>query len=194
MLHRFTRIRLVALAAVLSLLGLTGAVAAHAATSAAAPRAALSSTERGWCVRSGTGELRNLWLEATTHRCPDPYWGPTNLGSGTRGPAGPAGPAGPKGDPGNNSVLIKTATVTLDATHITRNFTVSGMPAYVHGAPETVGSFTSTLPSGITVSTTPTAPTAGSTSRDFAATASAPLTGSQTVTVTAWALAVKLPG
>jgi hypothetical protein len=39
----------------------------------------LSTTERGLCIKQGTGEPRSLWLVAATHKCPDPYWGPASL-------------------------------------------------------------------------------------------------------------------
>lgn len=65
----------------------------------------LSTTERGWCVRNQTGELRSLWLVEDTHLCPAPFWGPVSLGergpAGPVGPQGPVGPAGPKGDKGD---------------------------------------------------------------------------------------------
>jgi len=82
------------------------AVAAAAATTTAAPAA------RGWCVRSGTGELRNLWFDPSTGKCPVPFWGPVALGGGA---AGPAGPAGPKGDPGDGATRFISKTVDVAA-------------------------------------------------------------------------------
>jgi len=66
--------------------------------------------KRDWCIKSGTGELRNLWLTGPKDTCPAPFWGPVKLGEqgpsgpagpkGDQGPVGPSGPAGPKGDQG----------------------------------------------------------------------------------------------
>jgi hypothetical protein len=55
---------------------------------------------RGFCVRNQTGEIRNLWLNPLTGKCPDPFWGPVAMGSGAQGPAGPKGD---KGDPGDGA-------------------------------------------------------------------------------------------
>ena len=65
----------------------------------------LSTTQRGWCVRDQTGELRNLWLVESTLKCPAPYWGPVSLG-GAQGPAGPVGPAGKDGKDGKDGVTV----------------------------------------------------------------------------------------
>src|SRR5437868_4157440 len=67
------------------------------AAAAAAPAAVgfvPSTTERGYCIKVGTGDFRNLWLDANTHKCPiysatDAYWGPVTLGGAGVGPAGP---------------------------------------------------------------------------------------------------------
>lgn len=82
-------------AALASLVG-AGAAYSMSASATPAPTAALSQAERGWCVRSGTGELRNLWLVEDTKRCPDPYWGPVSMG-GAKGDTGATGARGPRG-------------------------------------------------------------------------------------------------
>lgn len=91
-----------------------------AALPAAVPAITLSTTNRGWCVKVGTGELRNLWFDAATNRCPvfsptNAYWGPVALGGGAPGPAGPAGPAGPRGPAGPSNLVITTARITISA-------------------------------------------------------------------------------
>ena len=93
------RVKTAAAAAVLLAAGGIGTATAVASTPST-PSVALSDTARDWCVRNQTGELRNLWLRADNLRCPDPYWGPVDLGTGARGPAGPQGEQGPKGDTG----------------------------------------------------------------------------------------------
>src|SRR5664279_3515572 len=65
---------------------LSGGGAAVAVSASAPPHAVLSTTERGWCLRTATGELRSLWLDASTHKCPLPWFGPVSLG-GAQGPA-----------------------------------------------------------------------------------------------------------
>jgi hypothetical protein len=129
------RIALVAVVGVLM-----GAAGVGVALTAAASGPVLSTTERGLCIRSGTGEPRSLWLVAATHRCPDPYWGPTNLkdafgieSTGTAGPAGPVGPAGPKGDPGDSRLMFSSGQVTVKAGEAGNGIhvvTVTGMPPF----------------------------------------------------------------
>lgn len=180
-----------ALAGLLALLATPSPVTASVVTVAATATPSQNLT-RDWCIKSGTGELRNLWLTGPRGTCPAPYWGPVKLGDGAAGPAGPAGPPGAAGD---NSVVIKTATTVFDATHSgVRTVTVSGMPAYVAGAPEVNGHFSTTLPDGVTVNVAKVNPVAGHTTRDFTVEiAGGPLKAPDTVTVTVWALAVVLP-
>ena len=59
----------------------------------------LSTTQRGWCVRDQTGELRNLWLVESTLKCPAPFWGPVSLG-GAKGDPGTPGKDGKDGKDG----------------------------------------------------------------------------------------------
>jgi hypothetical protein len=68
------RLALVALVAIL-----TAAAGLLVANVANASGPVLSTTERGLCIKQGTGEPRSLWLVAATHKCPDPYWGPASL-------------------------------------------------------------------------------------------------------------------
>jgi hypothetical protein len=90
-----TKFRLLLAATCAALLGAatSGVVildAARAASSAEAtpspnttPRTPVPGEEltrkRGLCIRTGTGELRSLWLVAATGKCPSPYWGPVRL-------------------------------------------------------------------------------------------------------------------
>lgn len=83
--------------------------------------------QRGWCVKSGTGELRNLWFDPNTGKCPSPYWGPVSLGNGA------AGPQGPKGDPGDSRLVITSgsaSTAAGAAGNGTVIVSVPGMPGF----------------------------------------------------------------
>lgn len=135
MLRRLSTRARIALAATISVL--MGAVGVGVALTAAASGPVLSTTERGLCIRSGTGEPRSLWLVAATHKCPDPYWGPASLkdafGIESTGVIGPVGPAGPKGDPGDSRLTFSSGQVTVEAgtagngVHVV---TVTGMPPF----------------------------------------------------------------
>lgn len=66
----------------LALVGLAGSGVLSPASAApvrAAASPVLSTTERGLCIKEGTGEPRSLWLVAATGLCPAPYWGPASL-------------------------------------------------------------------------------------------------------------------
>jgi len=81
------RKRVIALLVALTTALGVGGFALSQATAAPAGKVTASTVlgnSRGWCVRSGTGELRNLWLDPNG-KCPAPFWGPTTLG-GSSGP------------------------------------------------------------------------------------------------------------
>lgn len=128
---------------------------------------------RGWCVKNQTGELRNLWLNPITGKCPDPFWGPVSMGNGAPGPAGPQGPKGDKGDPGTSALAFghgehvfgDNATVTV---------TISGQPKYTAliGKRTLTSTNAGEAPAGTTVTVTPTAPAVGDTTRVFTVVAS----------------------
>lgn len=135
MLRKFsTRARVGFAALVAAPVAVAGLVAANVAN-ASGP--VLSTTERGLCIKSGTGEPRSLWLVAATHKCPDPYWGPASLedafGIEGTGTPGPAGPKGDKGDPGDSRLVFATGKATVAAgvagngPHV---ITISGMPQF----------------------------------------------------------------
>lgn len=125
---------IIAIAAVVAvLLSGLGLVSAQAS----APVAAVAASTRGFCVKVGTGEIRNLWLTAAG-KCPvysptDAYWGPITFGAGA---TGPQGPQGPKGDPGDSSLVSQKATVHLTSASVAQTVTVAGLPAFVTGLPE----------------------------------------------------------
>lgn len=74
------RNRILAALAVLALaLGVGGLAATHADAAPAPTAQTLSTTERGLCIKQGTGEPRSLWLVEATGLCPAPYWGPASL-------------------------------------------------------------------------------------------------------------------
>lgn len=109
---------------------------------------------RGFCVRNQTGEIRNLWLNPLTGKCPDPFWGPVDMGSGKPGPQGPAGPAGPKGDPGDGATKYVKVTKAVNASAPAADVVVVQPKGSIliaagvspHG---TTGAATVTLPTGL---------------------------------------------
>jgi hypothetical protein len=114
--------------------GLAGSASAAPTTGAiATPVAApvLSTTERGLCIKQGTGEPRSLWLVAATHRCPAPFWGPTTLEVAFGKDALPV--AGPAVD---SRIVITSGKVDVAAGSVdkadgtARTVTVTGMPKY----------------------------------------------------------------
>lgn len=175
-----TRARVALAALVVALVGGGGLLAANAA-SAAGP--VLSTTERGLCIKQGTGEPRSLWLVAATHKCPDPYWGPASLEDafGIKLPKGVG--------------VIKQAAVKLTADKPTATVVVEGLPAYVKGGPEVSGNVQGAAPAAdVTVKFTALPPTPGDTSRSFKAEVSGPnLAGTQTASASVWVLAAELP-
>jgi len=95
-------------AIVVTMLAAVGVMLAVTQADAAEP---LSPTLRGYCVKSGTGEIRSLAL-TVSGKCQTNYWGPVNLGgTGAQGPKGDVGPKGdqgeqgPKGDPGQSGTV-----------------------------------------------------------------------------------------
>jgi hypothetical protein len=180
MFRRLTTRARVGLAALVAVfIAAAGLLAANVAN-ASGP--VLSTTERGLCIKQGTGEPRSLWLVAATHKCPDPYWGPASLKDAF-------GIEIPK-----SVGVIKQTAVKLDATHATATVVVSGLPAYVKGGPEVSGSVQGVAPAGVTVKFTAVAPTPGQTTRSFTASVVGPnLTGDQTATASVWVLTAELP-
>lgn len=151
------------LAAVALLLGggyLLNSSAAHADT---------PISTRGWCIKSGSGELRNLWLTADG-KCPtysptNSYWGPVSLGGGA---PGPAGPQGPKGDSGDSAIKVVSKTVVLNSSSpATQTVVLEGLPAKVSGLLEVDVNSAGSAPAGTTVSVAPLGTATGSTQRQF---------------------------
>jgi hypothetical protein len=175
------------------------AATASPATVAPAPagREVLSTTERGLCIRSGTGEPRSLWFVAATHTCPAGWWQPTTLeqafgpiARAVAGTPGPAGPAGPKGDPGDSAAKVVTKTVTLTASSpASQTVVLTGLPAKSSAVAELVVTTAGEAPTGVTVHAVAVAPAAGSTERSFTVTTSG-LTGAQTFALVIKVLAV----
>ena len=150
---------------------------------------AATPTARCWCVRSGNGELRNLWFDPATGKCPAPYWGPVALGSGAPGPqgptgaTGPTGPTGPKGDSGDNAVKVVRKQGTLAASSpATQVVTLAGLPTKASGVVEFEVNNIAQRPQGTTVTVTAIEPSSTSTERSFTVAASG-FTGSTTFTL-----------
>jgi hypothetical protein len=180
------------------LLGVGGGVAVTSASADSTPSvsatAAATTTSapaaRGWCVRSGTGELRNLWFDPTTGKCPSPYWGPVALGGGAPGPQGPAGPAGPQGPAGDSVAKVVAKSVTLNASSpATQTVVLAGLPAKSSSVVELTVTNAGEAPAGTTVTVTPVTPAAGSTERSFTVAVSG-FTGSVSFALTIKVLAV----
>jgi len=90
------------LGAIAALVGGSATIASAVNTPTPTPEV-LSTTNRDWCIETGTGAPKSLWLVAATNKCPKGYWGPTTLSSGTgTGVVGPAGPVGPAGKDGKD--------------------------------------------------------------------------------------------
>jgi len=145
----------------------------------------LSTTERGLCLKQGTGEPRSLWLVAATHKCPDPWRGPVSLKDafGIELPAAAESP-----------VVIKQASIKLTPADASGTVVVNGLPGYVKGAPETSGFTFTDLPVGVTgvdVHASP-LPAAGAASRSFSVSAVGTIPAGQSVTVTVWVINAKL--
>jgi hypothetical protein len=176
-----TRIlRALAAAALAAGIGMTAVVATQASADSTPSAAAevLSTTERGLCVRVGTGAPQSLWLVAATHKCPSGYWGPATVeqafgkaalagigGTGGVGPAGPQGPKGDKGDPGDSRLVFAAGSKVVTANGDT-SLTVSGLPAFsATQAKRTLADVNAeALPSGVTVKVgAPTAAAGGTT-------------------------------
>lgn len=185
------------LAAIAVLLGGGLAVAQFTGSASAAPVKAvaapvLSTTQRGLCIKNGTGEPRSLWLVAATGLCPDPYWGPATLeqafGEKVAAELAALRPSAPSG------IVPVHKTVKLDADFqdgsvADRTVVISGLPAYKGSSLEAAGSnitsaanplilgatttVTNVSPGGdelpvlTTVKITPVVPSVGSTSRKF---------------------------
>ncbi len=122
-----------------------------------------STTERGYCIKVGTGDFKNLWLDANTHKCPvytpitNEYWGPVALGGG------------------DSHLWFKTTTVHLTGSSpATQTVTMSSVPAKNALAPESPAPLTNaaSAPAGATVTVTPLAVAAGATDRGYTVTVS----------------------
>lgn len=84
MLHRIRTAGTVRLGlAVLLALTLTGVIGVLSSSSqhgrAHAATQVLSTTDRGLCIKNGTGAPQSLWLVDATGECPSGYWGPASL-------------------------------------------------------------------------------------------------------------------
>jgi hypothetical protein len=177
-----TRARVALGALVVALVGGGGLVAANAAT-AAGP--VLSTTERGLCIKQGTGEPRSLWLVAATHKCPDPYWGPASLEDafGIELPKAAESP-----------VVIKQESIKLTPDRKSGTVVVKDLPGYAGvKSPEAFGYTTTDLPTGVavTVAANP-APKSGDKVRSFTVESTGTIPADQSVTVTVWVINAKL--
>lgn len=176
--------------------GTTAVVATQASADTTPPAAAaevLSTTERGLCVKIGTGAPQSLWLVAATHRCPSGFWGPATLKqafgeAALAGIGGAVGPKGDKGDPGDSVAKVVTKNVTLTPdSPTTQVVTLTGLPAKSSAVAELVVTNAGEAPSGTVVVTGPAA-AAGSTERAF--TVKQTLIAGQTFTLAIKVLAV----
>ena len=122
-----------------------------------------STTERGYCIKVGTGDFKNLWLDANTHRCPiytpitDEYWGPVSLGGG------------------DSHLWFKTETVHLTTSSpATQTVTMHLVPAKNPLAPESPTPLTNaaSAPAGATVTVSPLPVAVGATDRGYTVTVS----------------------
>lgn len=185
-------------AGVLAALALTGGIAAaQAAPAPSAAPAAVSAvpTHTGniVCAKNNTRELTifDKTCPSGTH-----FWAqvPAQDVAGLAGVGvpGPAGPAGPKGDAGDSSVVVKRASLVVNAsTGFPKTITIAGLPAKSASVPEIVGNNTTDLPAtfGAALTATPVAAANGATERQFTVTGSG-FDGTESFTLNVWVLAV----
>lgn len=162
----------VALLAVLGFVAMTSPAQAKAPVAAVAAATTTPAPARGYCIKVGTGEFRNLWL-TPEGKCPiytpktDEYWGPVSLG----GTVGPKGDKGDKGDPGDSKVSVVHKVVTLtSASASPQVVVVSGVPAFNVANAEGNWNNAGSSPLGSTVTVTPVKPAAGDVTRSFTVT------------------------
>lgn len=139
------RTRILSAVAALAVLAGLGLFVRADATAAPSAAPVLSTTERGLCIKTGTGEPRSLWLVAATGLCPAPYWGPASLEDAfgiTLPTATPAPAKAPVASDPVKREVSATVNVDFDAS---KPLSVTGLPAFRLGSPELWGDNTGSI-------------------------------------------------
>ena len=127
-----------------------------------------------------SGDYKAMWFKGDS------------LGEGATGPAGPKGDKGDKGEPGDSNVVLKRASLVVNAsTGLPKTITLTGLPPKSASVPEAFGHNKTELPTsfGATLNVTANPVANGATERTFTVDGSG-FDGAETFTFNVWVLAV----